>query len=1029
MIRLLLPFTLCLTLLTGLATAQEICNNNIDDDGDGLIDCQDGECSLKVCEICDNGFDDDSDGFIDCYDQECRYNIACQGSFLTEAECGVTPETSPVIEVKLKYSSGPSGLANHVNNIVAGDIDGDGRTDLVTTYTNFTGSTATINKINAFRAPSSSQGTLSLSKSISVQAGTSSFGVGYESIAMGDINRDGCAEVFVITKNLSNESNFKIVAFDCNGTQLWTSPALPFQPGLIGLADFDHDGLVELYTRTQIYDAQTGTLLGQYAIDGSNWGKNSNAPVAVDILSNFPNLELVSGCKIYSVNINRASMVATIMLVKQLPQYYTRTARLASNPTSVADFNQDGYLDILATGSENQINDNTTIFFWDVQNNIVKKYTDFSSATPKGAVNGSGRISIADVDGDGAPNAVFVSGLFLYALKEGATGLERLWRVPIEEGSSGITGPATFDLDGDGKAEVVYRDENVFSIFTTSPTGIVTQSAPIQCMSRTQTENPVIVDLDDDGAAEICVICSTSTTAHAGKDIPMYDPGELRVYESANKPWLPARKVWNQHAYFVTNVNDDLTIPRVQQLHHLVFTQNTPCKQGPDRPYNAFMTQAIYRDATGCPSQPVPNLAITPTSSGQMIDYTPYSCLADSIQTTFRYTNRARSVINKTVQISFYQGDPTVEPTGATLLGTKAVKLSDMYAGDTITTTANIKNPGGIVDLYVVLNDNGSTLPLNLSEQSGHLVECDYSDNIAHATITPSPVILTVEVIQNDLTCITVPGLPTPPHSGEVAAYVLQGGLPDIANYEFYWFNGPAVKPVPDYAGPSHYPHLAFGQYTVYAKHRTVHCVTDTTTVFVQQSLSRVDARLVLEHALDDVAIPNGALRAVTNDIDNDGIGDPEDNFTYAWYAGQNVLAGETIGTNAVLNGLDAGAYAVLVTDNTTGCLDSAYATVRRTQIEEIILGTEDGAGVAGVSLYPNPGTESLTIHIDNGYVGDVHLQVQSVMGNEVYKSFSGHKGTKTLDVPVETQRLKPGIYLIKVFLGNKTTHRKWTKR
>jgi hypothetical protein len=49
-------------------------------------------------------------------------------------------------------------------------------------------------------------------------------------------------------------------------------------------------------------------------------------------------------------------------------------------------------------------------------------------------------------------------------------------------------------------------------------------------------------------------------------------------------------------------------------------------------------------------------------------------------------------------------------------------------------------------------------------------------------------------------------------------------------------------------------------------------------------------------------------------------------------------------------------------------------------------------------------------------------------MGNEVYKTFSGHKGAKTLEVPVETQKLKPGVYLIKVSLGNGTTHKKWTK-
>ena len=50
------------------------CSNGIDDDGDGLIDCEDPDCyASNVCtvEICNNGIDDDLDGWIDCSDSEC----------------------------------------------------------------------------------------------------------------------------------------------------------------------------------------------------------------------------------------------------------------------------------------------------------------------------------------------------------------------------------------------------------------------------------------------------------------------------------------------------------------------------------------------------------------------------------------------------------------------------------------------------------------------------------------------------------------------------------------------------------------------------------------------------------------------------------------------------------------------------------------------------------------------------------------------------------------------------------------------
>ena len=51
----------------------EICNNAVDDDEDGFINCLDADCYSETncfsdtLEICDNGIDDDMDGLIDCF--------------------------------------------------------------------------------------------------------------------------------------------------------------------------------------------------------------------------------------------------------------------------------------------------------------------------------------------------------------------------------------------------------------------------------------------------------------------------------------------------------------------------------------------------------------------------------------------------------------------------------------------------------------------------------------------------------------------------------------------------------------------------------------------------------------------------------------------------------------------------------------------------------------------------------------------------------------------------------------------------
>ena len=57
----------------------EICDNGLDDDADGLLDCDDSDCAGDpACgENCTNGIDDDLDGDTDCADADCAANPAC----------------------------------------------------------------------------------------------------------------------------------------------------------------------------------------------------------------------------------------------------------------------------------------------------------------------------------------------------------------------------------------------------------------------------------------------------------------------------------------------------------------------------------------------------------------------------------------------------------------------------------------------------------------------------------------------------------------------------------------------------------------------------------------------------------------------------------------------------------------------------------------------------------------------------------------------------------------------------------------
>ncbi len=64
-------------------TPREICDNGIDDTGNGLTDCEDPHCEdhpacIEYFEICDNGIDDTGNGLTDCEDPECAEEWFCK---------------------------------------------------------------------------------------------------------------------------------------------------------------------------------------------------------------------------------------------------------------------------------------------------------------------------------------------------------------------------------------------------------------------------------------------------------------------------------------------------------------------------------------------------------------------------------------------------------------------------------------------------------------------------------------------------------------------------------------------------------------------------------------------------------------------------------------------------------------------------------------------------------------------------------------------------------------------------------------
>ena len=69
----------------GTVLGDEICDDEMDNDGDLLIDCADPDCyGVGDCpgeqEICDDEIDNDENGQIDCDDEQCVDDPACGGA-------------------------------------------------------------------------------------------------------------------------------------------------------------------------------------------------------------------------------------------------------------------------------------------------------------------------------------------------------------------------------------------------------------------------------------------------------------------------------------------------------------------------------------------------------------------------------------------------------------------------------------------------------------------------------------------------------------------------------------------------------------------------------------------------------------------------------------------------------------------------------------------------------------------------------------------------------------------------------------
>lgn len=928
----------------------------------------------QVNEICNNGIDDNNDGFVDCFDKSCSTNTLCDGSYIgNDVACQTDPGPATKFTMQLDWES-PNRTVNHLNRVSIGDLNRDGVPEVVS---------INISRSRIFLLNGAGGAEI---KNIQVP-----YSIERDPI-IGNIDNDGCAEIFTYG---SSNGTWKIYAYDCNLNLLWSSPAGSeprSNPYYLSLANFDGDDKVELYYKDEVVDAHTGVRIisttknldsNGNVTTRTDWSGNTvdeyvynliAAPIAADIVGDSK-LELIAGCRIYEVNLGtRTANSGTLTLLDKHDNFKIKSEETST--TSVADYNLDGFLDVLSTGSNYtgttdrsnmSKNDghNTTLFFWDVHNGVLKTYIDAFSTSVSvydcaggvpGAVtsgtfyssgwkNGTGRINIADIDGDGKLNAVYVSGKFLYALDE---NFNQKWRIVVNEETSGWTGCTMFDFNGDGKTEIVYRDEKfVYIIY-----GDGTISNQQKCISRTNREYPIVADVDADGSTEICVTCAfddnlSDTDFCNQSNVGLQEFSVVRAYKSASEPWVPARRVWNQHGYFNVNVNDDLSIPKQQQLSHKLFFTGA-CRPGAPvkaiRPLNSFLNQSPFLDSRGCPQYAAPNVELVGN-----IDVTHPTCPQKDFAIKFDLTNTGDLSINGDFPITFYKGDPRVA--GAVRLNTIYKTLSGFNYGSVVTVNDVVKGDGSNFTLFIVVNDGGTTTP-PIKMPNTNFLECTY--DYYSANVTPLPVSVTTTATSN-IQCVVNPAAA----NGSVTASIVVSGNNISNQFDFYWSIGATAKAIPaDYKGAT-YTGLAPQTYTVFARHKTASCDSDTKQqVVTTEVAANPTVQLSLETPYTNCKTPNGAIRAVVNG------GEPVNNFTYQWWLGNLAYSGSVINVTDVATGLGPNTYVVEVKDKKTSCVGIESLAIPNSTVKPTATVTPQDA------LCNNPNTGSLTALVPGGPTG-----------------------------------------------------------
>ncbi len=676
-------------------TSAEICNNDLDDDGDGLIDCydmadcpcaSDHDCTLEQTRMpLELGLLWKSPG---------DYNAAC-----TPIVGNLNPwsDSIPEVIVGTYFNSNTQGVS-----IVKGDGSNWNSPDFIDL--GFASNSQFLNP------------------------------------AIADLDGNAVPELFMVC----GDNKIRVYTNYTPGTnpamQLWATSVDTCQSSksYAYSADFDGDGISEIYAGNEVFGfdlSNPGAPVLKRLLRGVGptglITLRFNSTIAADLLSpadcngdpDCDGLEIAAGYGIYSVDIDPND--GDGMQIKLQRNINASSGQgFTDGFTCVADLNHDGIQEVIVPGFRNQI---IGIYVWNRTGfwRFLPLNLSYSNFLPD-----PGACSVGNVFDDRTmgfaedwPEILIRYGSNMRALNLHALTLNPAapywWanNILLNDDQSGHGVMSSYDFDNNGLSEIIVADEgNLYILYGGSapfPPGVSTQrvisSYPTNAI--TADEIPVVADLDGDGNPEILTydldFVQQLTNLQA---VHPKNPDYSR--------WLPARNIWNQYAYHVVNINDDLTVPKVQQAGYL----EMPAPGSGKRPFNNFLAQRpayFHPDAT--PYFP---------SADLQVKVTEVICQLPTFQVKLEICNLGDAPSADSTKIRFYRaGDPFSAP-ASNSIGTFLLSTQSIPPDSCIQYTAILPNAFG--NIYAVLNDWGNhSVPLPTGDTAFYRQECNLQNNVA----------------------------------------------------------------------------------------------------------------------------------------------------------------------------------------------------------------------------------------------------------------------------------------------------------